>query len=89
MNLKRFTKQQLGLMKEDYEHFVYNEEYCKKALEILIQEIDKEIESRKDVFEISLMNVFFMGVSVFIVFFIMLIIADFAVSGTLMTLNYS
>ena len=82
MNLKRFTKQQLELMKNDYDHFLYNEDYCKQALDILNREVEKEIEERQDVFEISLMNVFFL------VFFMILVIANFAVSGTLM-LNYS
>ena len=81
MNLKKFTKYQLGLMKNDYEHFLYNEDYCKQALDILNREVEKEIEERQDVFEISLMNVFFL------VFFMILVIANFAVSGTM--LNYS
>ena len=81
MNLKRFTKDQLQMMNEDFTYFLYNKEYCEPAIEMLHTEIEKELSERAHIVEIEIFRPALFGLIAFITFEICIILYNFIING--------
>lgn len=83
MNLEKFNREQLQILEQDLDMFVYNEDYCLQACNILLREVQTELISRQNVIELEPTKMPILGFLIGIGLFIGILFTTFIFSGFL------